>query len=345
MQKLPQLFDNIWYHCRGRYCGLALLLVPFSLLFYLLSGLRRRLYRMHWLTSRRLPVPVIVVGNISVGGTGKTPMVTHLAAMLSARGYTPGVVSRGYGGNTQVPRIVEPDSSPELVGDEAILLARRCQCPVVVGPDRFANGERLLAQFPCDVIICDDGLQHYALARDIEIIMLDGQRGLGNRLLLPAGPLRETAKRLLRADLLVSTGDGLPYPGAFQQQLRQLAAVNLTDFNKTKALRDFSGETPMAIAGIGHPQRFFSALQQQGLDIQTLAFADHHPFSAQDFLPFRSQSILMTEKDAVKCSEFAQDNMWFVPIEAVIDAGFDEHLLDLLQQAKQQKQSTEDADG
>ena len=330
MAGLSTTIERIWYQCRGINCLGFLLLLPLSCLFYALSGGRRAAYRWGMLRQQRLPKPVIVVGNISVGGTGKTPMVTYLVERLREYGYQAGVISRGYGGRASTtPQPVTPDSDPAQVGDEAVLLARRCQCPVVVGADRVAAGQLLLEQGHCDVVISDDGLQHYRLARDLEIVMIDGERGLGNAFLLPAGPLREGAWRLATVDFVVSTAAA--FANADTQQLRLKHAINLKNPHNIKDLSNFCGaDEVIAVAGIGHPQRFFRALAQQGIRARGVAFADHHAFRAQDFEQFPQHSILMTEKDAVKCAAIANENMWYVPVESYLQADFERRLREKL---------------
>jgi len=337
MPGLHHLFEQTWYRCRGFYCVIALVLLPLSLLFLLLGNLRRLGYRYRILRSVNLPVPVVVIGNITVGGSGKTPLVVYLVNLLRQHGYSPAIISRGYGGDySAMPCDVSEHSDPQIVGDEALLLARRCQCPLVVAPDRVAAAETLLHSYHCDVLISDDGLQHYRLGRDIEIVMIDGERGLGNGLPLPSGPLREPPSRLRRADMIVSTGAS--EIASFSQRLRLQAAVNLKNSQEIKPLRDFSGIELVAVAGIGNPQRFFSSLVEAGLNATGVAFADHHRFCSDDFLAFAQQTILMTEKDAVKCAAFASSNMWYVPVESELDGDFDQRLIELFDAALTRKQ-------
>jgi len=337
MSGLNSLFLRLWYRCRGPLWVLAILLLPVSLLFYLLSGLRRAAYRWGLLSSVKIAAPLIVVGNITVGGTGKTPMVAYLVALLRRHGYRPGIISRGYGGEhtRQGPRPVSADADPREVGDEALLLARRCGCPVVVAADRVAAAQWLLQSQDCDLVISDDGLQHYRLSRDIEIIVVDGERGWGNGMLLPAGPLREPVSRLKQAALVVSTGESALAP--FTQRLRLQAAVNLKNHQQIKNLEDFAEIGLVAVAGIGNPQRFFASLRSRGLSLHGVAFADHHQFTGDDLQAFMQQTILMTEKDAVKCASFASSNMWYVPVESELDPGFDQQLLQLLNAVRASK--------
>lgn len=313
-----------------RITWVSLLLIPLSALFACASGLRRIAYRYGLLRRHRLPVPVVVVGNISVGGTGKTPVVLWLVQALRESGRNPGIVSRGYRGSSPLTA-VSSDSDPAKVGDEPVLLAARADCPVVVGRDRVAAAHLLLAANPgVDVILSDDGLQHYRLMRDVEIAVIDGQRGTGNGCLLPAGPLRERASRLQSVDAIVTNGR-MPLKfsaSTFSMVLKGTQMRNLRDAANTRAIADFAGKPLHAIAGIGNPQRFFDHLRQAGLSIHAHPFADHHPFSVSDFEYGDDLPVIMTEKDAIKCRSFAQDNWWMLPVDAQIDPG----LADLVNQ-------------
>ena len=304
----------------------AVLLWPLSLLFGVLVRVRRQLYRIGLCESIDIGVPVIVVGNISVGGTGKTPLTMRLVHLLREAGYKPGVVTRGYGGQSQTwPRHVNPDSDPGDVSDEAVLIAQRCQCPIVVGPDRVAAAKTLLACYDCNVIISDDGLQHYRLQRDIEIAVIDGVRRFGNQACLPAGPLREPPSRLASVDFII--GNGVAHGDEYLMTLHGETAINLPDPCITAHLANFRRTTVHAVAAIGDPQRFFNHLRHIRLRLLEHPFADHHPFSAQDLRFNQDLPVLMTEKDAIKCRSFASENWWVVPISAHLDADFEEHLL------------------
>lgn len=306
-----------------------MLLLPLSLVFGLLAAVRRGLYRSGVLSSFSLPVPVVVVGNIAVGGTGKTPLVLWLAQFLRERGYRPGIVSRGYGASAAVPREVAPDADPSLVGDEPLLMARRGICPVWVGRDRVAAGLALLQAHPdCDVMLCDDGLQHYRLRRDVEIAVVDGMRGCGNRLLLPAGPLREGVGRLRSVDAVVVNG-GSAWPG-YAMSLAGSAFRNLRDPFRTTVAGDFQGMKLHAVAGIGNPQRFFGYLNGLGLACEEHAFPDHHPYRADDLAFAGADVVLMTEKDAVKCAAFAAANWWMLAVDARVDNTLGEKILEKL---------------
>lgn len=311
------VLEHFWYRVRPAH----VVLYPLSLVFGAVASARRALFRLGWLRSERMPVPVIVVGNISVGGTGKTPLVVWLADRLREDGFHPGIVTRGYGGTEQLQE-VKPDSNPAAAGDEPVLLARRCDVPVFAGRNRPAAARALLDAYPyCDVIISDDGLQHYALARDIEAAVVDGERKLGNGWLLPAGPLREPARRLALVDAIVVNGGQLKQPAVpqFRMGLKGEQFRNLLNPGFVAAPGDLRGRTLHAIAGIGNPGRFFALLQQQGLEFQAHPFPDHFHFCADDLLFAGDDTVLMTEKDAVKCRAFARENWWYLPIEAEVD--------------------------
>lgn len=332
-----------WWRTRGP--G-ALALLPLALLFGVLAGARRLAWRCGLRRGQRLPVPVIVVGNIAVGGSGKTPTVDWLVAHLKAAGRRPGIVSRGYGGSAGAgaagPQLVPADGDPAVYGDEPILLARLTGCPVAVGRDRPAAARSLLQAHPeCDVIVADDGMQHYRLARDIEIAVVD-EATLGNRLLLPAGPLREPLRRLRGVDLVVAHGALSP---ALMQQLGTVATCRMTLVGaEFRALRDplrrcsaadFHGRRVHAIAGIGRPERFFAQLEAMGLEVVRHPFPDHHRFTAADLDFAPGEAKLMTSKDAVKCAPFAPDDCWEFPVQAQIDSDAVERILEKLNDGPQ----------
>lgn len=321
MKSLPHYWDSI--------NPLSILLLPVSGLFCLLAKLRALFYKKGWLASYRAPLPVIVVGNINVGGTGKTPLIIELVKQLQARGHKPGVISRGYGGNASSwPQQVTAESTAQQVGDEPVLIFQRSGCPMVVGPDRRADIEQLLQLADCDVILSDDGLQHYALQRDLEIAVIDAQRQLGNGFCLPSGPLRETAARLLTVDLVLLNG------GDSSQCSFKLAAGICTPVGKTdlpsRDLSEFKNCRVHAIAGIGHPQRFFSMLQENGIEVIPHAFADHYVYQLDDLQFADELPVLMTEKDAVKCSQFALSRHWSVPVSAELSTTAQQQLDQLL---------------
>lgn len=320
---------------------LACLLWPLSLLFGLVATLRRRLYAAGWQASVRLPVPVIVVGNIFVGGTGKTPLTIWLVQALRQAGYVPGVISRGYaaqsGDGQLAVQHVSTTSLAAAVGDEPLLIAARAQCPVVVGRNRVAAAEALLQAHPeVNLILSDDGLQHYRLQRDIEIVLFDA-RGAGNGWLLPAGPLREPASR--SRDFTVVNAATMPAAmpaSAIRMQLVGEQAEQLGDPSRTRALAGLQDPALRlaAAAGIGNPQRFFSMLTAAGLRFEALALPDHHDFSDNPFAALQAEIILITEKDAVKCRQIEtirnDPRIWVVPVTAQIDAALSQQILEKL---------------
>jgi len=309
-------------------------LLPLAGLFAILAALRRLAYRRGWLSVSRLPVPVVVIGNISVGGTGKTPLTLWLVEALRARGYRPGIVSRGHGGRA-AHGAVSPEANPDCFGDEPVLLARRADCPVWVGKRRAEAARAMLAQHPeVDVILADDGLQHYALARDFEIAVIDATRGLGNGMLLPVGPLREPADRLATVDAVVYHGQGgNPTPtqrNGYTMRLVGGTFRNVRDPQRQRSAASWRKTPVWAVAGIGHPERFFEHLRGLGLEIRTRAFPDHHRFAPGD-LP--AGTVLMTEKDAVKCAPFAGEDHWMLPVSAEVEPGLLQCILDRIENA------------
>jgi tetraacyldisaccharide 4'-kinase len=298
-------------------------------MYCVLATLRRALYSTGVLTRVRLPVAVIIVGNITVGGTGKTPLVIWLARWLRQCGYRPGIVTRGYGGRARDwPQVVRADSDPAWVGDEPILLARHADCPVVADPDRVRAARSVMAH-GCDVVISDDGLQHYRLARDVEIAVLDGNRRLGNGRCLPAGPLREPAGRLAAVDACVT--NGAAKEGELAMQLVE-TGFHALDSDRDWPATEFRGRRAHAVAGIGNPQRFFDHLRRLGVEITEHSFPDHHDFT-QDELGFSDDlPILMTEKDAVKCAAFADARMAYLAVEARPDQRLGELVLGKLKE-------------
>lgn len=317
--------DHYWNDLNG----IALLLMPLSWFFSLLVLLRRFCYRIGLFKVGQLPVPVIVVGNITVGGSGKTPLVIWLADFLKLAGYRPGIVSRGYGGESKRwPQQVLPDSDPRQVGDEPVMIAAHTGCPVWVGPDRVATSETLLTEETVDLIISDDGLQHYRLGRDIEIAVIDGQRRLGNGLSLPAGPLRERPDRLNSVDLVVCNG-GEAKQGEYLMRLEMERAVSLAH-NRAIMLSTLAGEKVHGVAGIGYPQRFFAALKRFGIEVREHPFPDHHQFVPSDLDFGDNLLVLMTEKDGVKCRTLEGENLMQVPVVARLPDDFGNKLLNML---------------
>lgn len=294
--------------------------LPLAMLYGAVVRLRRSLYRRGILRATRLPVPVLVVGNIVAGGAGKTPLAIALVAGLRERGFKPGVVSRGYGGSARAPMLLDARPDPRVCGDEPALIRMRSGAPVAIGARR-AQAAALLAGQGVDVILADDGLQHYALARDLELCVVDGQRRFGNGHLLPAGPLREPVTRLREVDFVVCNG-GDPAPGEVPMHLRMADARALHDARETRLLAAFAGRRVHAVAGIGNPARFFDGLRNAGIEVIGLAFPDHHRYVAGDLAFGDGLPVLMTEKDAVKCAGFAQPGWWTVPVLAELPQAF-----------------------
>jgi tetraacyldisaccharide 4'-kinase len=311
--------DRHWY----RLSWLSILLLPFAAAFACVVAMRHALYRRGIFRSYRMPVPVIVVGNITAGGTGKTPLVLWLCDFLVQQGHAPGIVSRGYRGRGQTMAVNE-NTLPGIAGDEPVLLARRSGCPVWIGRDRVAAARALIAANPeCDVIVSDDGLQHYALQRDLEIAVTDGSRGTGNGLPLPAGPLRESSDRLTRVDAVVVNGDTLPSAvrvPTFTMALEGKEFRNLLNPVVHQNAGFFHGKQVHAVAGIGNPAHFFGQLQRLGLNFAAHEFADHHAYTPADLEFADADAIIMTEKDAIKCLRFARENHWVLPVDARVDS-------------------------
>ncbi|WFC88209.1 tetraacyldisaccharide 4'-kinase [Enterobacter roggenkampii] len=306
---------------------LWLLLLPLSWLYGLVSGIIRLLYRLGVKRAWRAPVPVVVVGNLTAGGNGKTPVVIWLVEQLQKRGIRPGVVSRGYGGKSaHYPLLLTAETTTAEAGDEPVLIFQRTGAPVAVSPVRSDAVRALLAEHAVQIIITDDGLQHYALARDKEIVVIDGVRRFGNGWWLPAGPMRERASRLKSVDSVIVNG-GEAKTGEIPMHLQPGLAINLV----TGERRSVS-ELPslVAMAGIGHPPRFFATLEQCGARLEKrVPLADHQALVEGQVaaLTVPGQSLIMTEKDAVKCRAFAKDNWWYLPVDAELSGEQPEHLL------------------
>ncbi|HHQ6623651.1 TPA: tetraacyldisaccharide 4'-kinase [Serratia fonticola] len=308
-----------------------LLLLPLSWLYGLVSGLIRLSYRCGLRKSWRAPVPVVIVGNLTAGGNGKTPMVIWLVEQLQQRGYRVGVVSRGYGGKSAVyPLLLDAQTTTRQAGDEPVLIFQRTGAPVAISPKRAEAVQALLNQGKLDLIITDDGLQHYALQRDFELVVIDGVRRFGNGWWLPAGPMRERVSRLKTVDACVANG-GVAQPGEIAMKLQAQDAVNIASGERRPAI-----ELPhvVAMAGIGHPPRFFATLEKLGVEVdREVAFADHQEYNHGQLaaLASQGQTLLMTEKDAVKCRAFAQPDWWYLPVEAVLPTEQAEQLLQGIQ--------------
>ena len=311
--------------------AIAWLLWPVSLVFRVLVFGRRVLYGMRLLKSVHPGIPVIVVGNLTVGGSGKTPLVIWIAEFLKANGWAPGIVSRGYGANISEPRAATVASTAAEVGDEPILLSRRSGCPVWVGADRVRVAALLRAAHEdVNVLILDDGLQHYAMRRDLEIAVADA-RGFGNGFLLPAGPLREPRSRLRSVDAVVSHAS--PVQG-HAMTLRGEELHRMTDARERQPLKAFAGQRVHAVAGIGDPNRFFLHLGKAGIKVLPHPFPDHHPFTPQDLEFGDGLPVLLTEKDAVKLRSVAQPHWWVLPVSAQLDPAFGPWLLSRLAPGK-----------
>jgi tetraacyldisaccharide 4'-kinase len=312
-----EFIENIWQTKHP----IGYLLLPLSWLYTLVITLRRLCYQSGLIAVNQIDAPVIIVGNISVGGTGKTPLVVWLAEYFKSKGFKPGIVSRGYGGKLSgKTQQVRPDSDPGLVGDEPVLIAKRTSCPVAVAVQRRKAAEELIEYCDCDLILCDDGMQHYSLGRDIEIAVIDGQRRFGNNRCLPAGPLREPISRLKTVDFVVSKYIAGRHEYKMEYTYGDL--VSLKDSTKTIPVSSLAGEDVHAIAGIGNPNRYFSYLRNQRIKLMLHEFPDHHAFTASDIKFNDGLPVVMTEKDAVKCTAFATDQHWYLPITATLPDAF-----------------------
>ena len=326
--------DQYWYSRNL----LAWLLLPLSWLFCAVAMLRRFLYSSRILPSAAVGAPVVIVGNISVGGTGKTPLLISLCEHLVANGYRPGVISRGYGADISGEHFVSADDDARCCGDEPVLIARRTGRPVVVGRNRVAAAGKLLAESDCNVILSDDGLQHYRLRRNIEIAVVDAEREFGNGFCLPAGPLREPVSRLGSVDMVVYNGS---VRGDYHFMLEPANAVNLKTAEQ-RPLASFAESDVHAVAGIGHPDRFFRQMSKLGLRLETHAFADHHDYSASDVRFEGAAPVLVTEKDAVKISKLLSnsqpgdnnDRYWSVPVNARLSQRLCSDLIKFIEQSR-----------
>lgn len=323
--------DHYWYSQNI----VAWALLPLSWLFCAVAVLRRLLYQKRLLPRYPVPVPLIIVGNITVGGTGKTPLLIGLCSYLEQQGYRPGVISRGYGASVSGEYALSPQDDAAIVGDEPLLIRQRTGCPVVIGRDRVAAARKLLAEFDCDVVLSDDGLQHYRLDRDIEIAVVDARRRFGNGYCLPAGPLREPVSRLHKVAMVVHHGDASQ---CYNFALEFTDAFNIEN-NEHRSLASFSNKAVHAIAGIGDPGRFFRQLRAAGLSVIEHAFPDHHGYTAGDIEFADALPVLMTEKDAVKCRRLltggqageANRGLWAVPVDAMLSERLGPDLVALIE--------------
>jgi len=345
-----RIIEKVWFTGHWAKWLLVPLLLPLTVLFYLLSAARRILFSLGLKRQVSVDAPVIIVGNIGVGGNGKTPTVVYLVELTRALGFTPGVISRGYGGKApNYPYLLTQQSTSAQAGDEPVLLHRRCRVPVVVGSDRIASAELLIKQ-NCNVIISDDGLQHYRLGRTVELVIVDAKRRFGNGLLLPSGPLREGIWRLNQSDLVVFNGDIDKNTELFIEHKLTTAVTSMTLqarevrnllTGESVSLPDFLNENAHvnAIAGIGDPQRFFDTLIANDFSLTTVqGFVDHHHFCDEDFTAFNDKiPLIMTEKDAVKCQSFAKPNWWYLPVDAVFSDMSQQKIKTLLMRKLTQK--------
>ncbi|KEF32160.1 Tetraacyldisaccharide 4'-kinase [Marinobacter nitratireducens] len=330
---MSSLIDRIWY---GKTRPLRFL-APLAWLYQSIAESRRR--KAWFAKDDGLPVPVIVVGNITAGGTGKSPLTAWLVKRLSEEGWRPVIISRGYGGkSSSYPLLVTAESDPAVAGDEPVMLALATGTPVVVDPERRRAAAWALDQDLGNVLVCDDGLQHYRLPRDIELAVFDGERGVGNGAIIPVGPLREPVSRLSSVDFLVINGgeplqdqplesfDGIEHPAIYSMALAPAALINLQS-DESIPLTELVGRKVKAVAGIGNPGRFFDTLRGLGAEVSEAPFPDHHAFREQDLSSLPDEWVVMTSKDAVKCRAFAGANAWVLSVEPELPKGFEESLL------------------
>ncbi|MEC9248353.1 MAG: tetraacyldisaccharide 4'-kinase [Pseudomonadota bacterium] len=319
---IASITSSIWYR-RGI---TSFLLVPLSYLFCGFAFFRRTAYRLGLLSICRPPVPLIVVGNITTGGSGKTPLIIWLSGFLKTNGLKPGIICGGYGGGSKEwPLVVSATTRPGVVGDEAFLLFRKSGCPVVAGPDRKRTVKTLVEAFEVDVILSDDGLQHYGLARDVEVAVIDGERRFGNGRLLPAGPLRENIKRLKEVDFVVTKG--CPLKNEIEMSIEPKDLINVSDPADSMPLDSFRTIKVNAVCGIGHNESFFRILDEKNITYVPRPFPDHYQYSAEDLDFGDGLQVVMTEKDAVKCEEFATGRYWSLPIEIFLGDNFGDQIL------------------
>ena len=314
---LETLIEKVWYSKNI----FSLLLSPLSLIYISIIYLRYTLYQLGLISITKINVPTIVIGNIVAGGTGKTPLVIWLAKHFKDKGFLPGIVSRGYGG-TYLSNIelVKPTSNPLLVGDEPVIIARNTNCPVVVAKKRAKGAKELVEKYNCNIILSDDGMQHYSLARDIEIAVIDGQRRFGNNYCFPAGPLREPKSRIFKADLIVSKYNARTCEHKMDYTYHQL--VSLNELSKTIPISDLHGMTVHAIAGINNPDHFFSYIRSHKLELIIHKLPDHYSYTEDDVKFDDNFPVVMTEKDAVKCLNYSSDKHWYIPISAELSKSF-----------------------
>lgn len=347
---MSSMIDRFWY---GRSRPLAVL-APLAWLYRTISESKRR--KATQAKAGRLPVPVVVVGNITVGGTGKSPLTARLVECMRKEGWRPVILTRGYGGKSDhYPLLVKEGTPPSVCGDEPLMLSLATGCPVVVDPERLRGARWALDQGLGDVLICDDGLQHYRLPRDIELAVFDAQRGIGNGALLPVGPLREPLERLASVDFVILNGKefpqadhrieefaGVEHPDIHAMVLQPATLVNI---NSGASLDPsvLSGKPVRGVAGIGNPDRFFNTLRQLGAHVQAVSYPDHHRFRPEDLASGALEWLVMTAKDAVKCRGFAPDNAWVLTVDARLSEPFEQRFLQQLRECAEplQPQVTE----
>ncbi|WP_422679625.1 tetraacyldisaccharide 4'-kinase [Candidatus Methylopumilus universalis] len=304
----------------------SLFLLPLSAIYLLISFARKYLYRLNLLKSFKMQVPVIVIGNITSGGTGKTPLVIHLANELKKNGYHPGIISRGYGSKRNGVSEVNKKSDVENIGDEPILIHKHTHIPVFIAKDRVLAAKTLIKKYKkIDVILSDDGMQHYRLKRDMEILVIDGTRRFGNGYLLPAGPLRESKRKLKAVDAIVCNEKKV-IDGSYLMKYKSYFLINLKTKKKIP-LNKLRLKNLHAVAGIGNPNRFFNYLKALDLVFDSSSYKDHYRFTKKDFKTMSDKNIIMTEKDAIKCEKFARDNFWYLPVVVEIDSRFTDLIL------------------
>lgn len=320
------MLSKLWYSKNP----IALLLLPFSYLYQFCYKVHKLIYALGIKKIYRSPVPVIVVGNLTVGGTGKTPFVIALANLLSRQGYKPGIISRGYKGKLKTyPKLITEADDPTQTGDEPAFIVKKTSLPLAISPNRAESIDLLTKSNLCDVIISDDGLQHHAIKKDIEIVLVDGERHFGNRFCLPAGPLRESVKRLNDVDFMVLHQSSLL--ADYSMTLKTQSIYNLCEPGKKFDYQKYSSVSVHAVAAIGSPNRFFSTLTKLGINFIPHTFKDHHPFRKEDFNFCNDDDlIIMTEKDAIKCKKFARPNFWILPVEACLSDKLVNSLLEKL---------------
>ncbi len=316
VKKLPQIWQDKTH-------PVSKLLYPLSLLYAVVMIIRRYLYKAGLLRSHSVSVPVIVVGNVTVGGTGKTPLVIWLSEYLYFKGLKVGIISRGYGGSSpHWPVDVSPLEKPEMVGDEAVMLKKKTSLPVIVSPIRLDAAELLIDLYAVDVIVSDDGLQHLALKRDLEIIVIDAQRMFGNNRLLPSGPLRESVNSISTDAIRIYSGNRELDQFEYWMKFNPIRIRNIINENLVIDIHEFEGNEVNAVAGIGYPEKFFDLLESLKIKLNKFSFPDHHVFQADDLKFDNNLAIIMTEKDAVKCASLVNDNSWYLEINVVPNDNF-----------------------